>query len=273
MFSSETAVGMLATTGALAWLTVIAALLAAVILLWFLIGKPSLTGPVKGLLFLGFGALPISAAMASNAASMGHMKTRQFCGSCHVMVPFTDDAASFKSDTLASRHSRNSAFGEASCYTCHRDYGMFGEVFTKIGGLQHVWHYYGEFKDLTVEEAIPKIDLYKPFTNENCMQCHSTHGKHWLGIKAHAGAVELVRANEVSCASVSCHGKPHPSSEVQFDPRVDALMKTPVTADAEDGGATTSADRKHREDESSEVDDDRDVDESDDSHEGGEHAH
>jgi cytochrome c-type protein NapC len=207
----------------LAWSAVGMASAAAIILLWYLFRRPPLGGMVKGLLLLGFGVLPLGAAMASNAVGFQHMKHRVFCGSCHVMEPFTEDAADPRSLTLASRHSRNAAFGDESCYTCHQDYGMFGTVATKVGGLRHVWEYYTGFDDLTIEEALPLIEIYEPFPNASCIHCHSTEGPLWLGVDEHSAVLEEVRSGETSCASASCHGPPHPTPETYAGPRTSSL--------------------------------------------------
>lgn len=199
------------------WSALAAAIAAAIILGWYLWKKPLLFGPTKGLLFLGFGVLPIGVAISVNVASLVHMQHRVFCGSCHVMEPFTDDAANPESTTLASRHSRNASFGETSCYQCHQDYGMFGTIVTKIGGMRHVWYYYTEYQYYTVEEARPKIHINTPFPNSSCMHCHSTDVPIWREVDEHAAALEDVRSGEVSCASVPCHGPPHPPAPGRDD--------------------------------------------------------
>ncbi len=194
----------------LGWASLTAAVAAAAILVWYLVKRPPVYGPTKSLLLLGIGVLPIGVALTSNLASMQHMQQREFCGSCHVMLPFTRDAADPTSMTLAARHSRNASFGEQSCYTCHEDYGMFGTVVTKIGGLEHVWFYYTEYQFLTIDEALPRIQIYEPFPNSSCIQCHSTDVPVWNKVNEHAAALDDLRSGTISCASAPCHGPPHP---------------------------------------------------------------
>jgi nitrate/TMAO reductase-like tetraheme cytochrome c subunit len=186
--------------------------LAAAILIWFLIRRPALVWATKLLLLLGLGAFPLATAATGNLAGFQQTKTRSFCGGCHVMEPFTGDAADPSSPTLAARHSRNRSFGEDSCYACHADYGMFGAVTTKLNGLRHVYEYYTDYRALSLEEALPRIHLYQPYPNRNCMQCHSTRVPSWLAIADHAALDAEVRSGELSCASAGCHGPIHPSA-------------------------------------------------------------
>jgi cytochrome c-type protein NapC len=196
------------------WLTGFAlglAAAAAAILIWYLIRRPrTRTFQIQMLLALGFGALPVSAAVVGNAAGYQHSSHRAFCASCHVMEPYTADAANVESRTLASRHSRNSETGDASCYFCHRDYGMYSTVATKIGGLGHVWAYYTEWKDVPAAEALETIELYRPFSNVACERCHSMQIPGWRAIDEHVSMRDELAAGTVMCASGGCHGPAHP---------------------------------------------------------------
>jgi cytochrome c-type protein NapC len=186
--------------------------LAAVILLGYLVRRPVLSGAVKVWLLLGLGVLPISAAVAGNVQGYEASKKRSFCGSCHVMIPQVSDAEDPTSPSLASRHARNHLFGEENCYVCHADYGMFGTITTKLGGMKHVWMYYTQYRTTPIEDANETIALYEPFPNENCMQCHSTQLNLWQRVPDHRAALADVRAERVSCASAGCHGTAHPST-------------------------------------------------------------
>lgn len=187
------------------------AVFAAVILVGYLVFRPPLTGHVKGWLLLGLGVFPIGAAMSGNVQGYEATKQRSFCASCHVMKPWTSDSDNLLSTSLSSRHGRNKLFGAQNCYTCHEDYGMFGTVLTKVDGLNHVWKYYTEYRNVSVEDAEKKIRLYKPFPNNACMQCHSTTVTLWNGVPYHAVAADDLRANKLSCARGGCHGFAHPN--------------------------------------------------------------
>jgi nitrate/TMAO reductase-like tetraheme cytochrome c subunit len=207
---SEAVIGM---HPAIASAAIVCAILSAGILIWFLLRRPALTGQVKFLLLLGFGVLPIGSAATGNIAGFEHTKHRRFCGSCHVMEPYRSDAENLNSGSLASAHARNEEFGTDNCYECHKDYGAFSTVMTKLGGMRHVYEYYTHYYKVDVATAVAEIELYKPFANVSCMRCHSTHGNVWLTVGDHRSIVERVRSGEVSCVSEGCHGPAHPFSK------------------------------------------------------------
>lgn len=194
-------------------IAVACAVAAAAILLWYLIVRPKLSPAVKIVLFFGLGVFPAGLSMTGNIVDFEHTATREFCSGCHVMHPWTDDVADPDSKTLAAMHSRNPNFGGNSCYACHSNYGMFGTVATKIGGMKHTWMYYTEYRNYSIEEAVPKIHIYKPFPNSTCMQCHSTTLPGYMDIPDHASALDRVRDGSLSCASAGCHGPAHPFSK------------------------------------------------------------
>ena len=101
---------------------VVAAAISAVIIGWYLVKRPPLGRFTKVLLLFGLGVMPIGVALTGNVAGFEYTLKREFCSSCHVMLPYTEDAADPKSNSLAAIHSRNSSFGGESCYTCHADY-------------------------------------------------------------------------------------------------------------------------------------------------------
>jgi nitrate/TMAO reductase-like tetraheme cytochrome c subunit len=186
---------------------------AAVLAVWFLIRRPALTRATKLVLLAAIGVLPLATAGTGNLAGYEATKARRFCGSCHVMTPYQRDSEDPRSTTLASRHARNALFGEENCYACHADYGMFGTVVTKLGGMRHVYEYTLHYRNMSLEEARATIHIRTPFQNATCMHCHSTEGPSWNAIKDHASLVHRVRAGTVSCASVGCHGPAHPFSK------------------------------------------------------------
>jgi cytochrome c-type protein NapC len=190
------------------------AALAAALLLWFLIARPPLTRATKVMLLLGIGVLPLGTAATGNIAGYHATQTRQFCSSCHVMTPFGDDSSNPSSTSLAARHGRNAQFGGENCYTCHADYGMFGTITTKLGGMRHVYEYALNFHQLTLEQALPKIHIRQPFDNATCIRCHSTEAPGWRRIGDHKSLLDRVRGGEVSCASNGCHGPAHPFAQV-----------------------------------------------------------
>lgn len=190
------------------------ALLSAIVLVWFLFRRPALNRMTKLVLLFGIGILPIATATTGNIAGFHATKTVEFCtNGCHVMHPYGNDVEDPMSMGLASRHSRNDSFGKESCYACHADYGMFGTVTTKMGGMRHLYEYLTHYHDMPLAESLVKIELVRPFKNEACTRCHSTRGTLWNIVPDHASSLADVKANKVSCASEGCHGFAHPFSK------------------------------------------------------------
>lgn len=195
----------------LALVALVCAALAATILVLYLVFRPRLSGVTKLWLLLGLGVFPIMTAGAGNIQGFEATKTREFCSSCHLMTLHTSDSDDLASKTLSARHARNELFGSENCYVCHADYGMYGTVVTKMGGMMHVYNYYlGGYGAMSIEDAKKTIRLNQAYPNTNCMQCHSTMGALWMGQPDHKASLEDVRAGRVSCASAGCHGVAHP---------------------------------------------------------------
>ena len=181
--------------------------------------RPPLTHAVKLWLLLGLGVLPIATATTGNIQGFETTEERSFCGSCHVMSRHQQDSEDPHSNSLAARHARNPMFGSENCYTCHANYGMYGTVLTKMGGMRHVWLYYTEYRTIPLDEALPTIHLREPYPNDNCMQCHSTRDAIWSKVPDHASSLDDVRSGQISCASGGCHGYAHPFAQPPERPR------------------------------------------------------
>ena len=178
------------------------AAIAAVMLIGYLVMRPPLGPAVRLWLLAAIGVFPLGAAITGNVAGFEMTKQRTFCGSCHVMEPYTRDAADRQRDGLAAMHSRNRSFGDESCYVCHRSYGLFGTVTTKLGGLRHVWAYYaGGWNE--------PLQLYAPFSNGNCTYCHSTTLAGFFEEPEHAAMEHELKADTASCVASGCHGPVH----------------------------------------------------------------
>jgi cytochrome c-type protein NapC len=199
-------------------LALVCALASAIILIGYLVVRPQLGHATKVWLAFGLGVFPLGTASAGNIQGFEATKKRAFCGSCHVMVPHASDSDDAASLSLSSRHARNKLFGEENCYACHADYGMYGTIVTKLGGMRHVWLYYTQYSDVTIEDAKKTIVLRKPYPNDNCMQCHSTRLDVWNRQPDHKASLDDVRAGRVGCASVGCHGYAHPNFRPTYSP-------------------------------------------------------
>jgi nitrate/TMAO reductase-like tetraheme cytochrome c subunit len=198
-------------TSPLAVLELACAALATVLLVAYLVFRPPLVRTTKVWLLLGLGVFPIGAAFSGNVEGFEATKERRFCGSCHVMALHRADSEARTSVSLAARHARNAMFGKENCYACHADYGMFGTIVTKAGGMRHVWLYLTEYRNTPIDEAKKTIRLREPAKmNGNCIHCHSTEVTLWQKVPDHRASLEDVRAGRLSCASEGCHGLAHP---------------------------------------------------------------
>ena len=179
--------------------------LSAALILGFLIRAPQITGAVKLVLLFALFVLPTAAAMLGNASNLETTKTVTFCGKCHVMTSYVNNAHDKNALNLAALHGRLPAYHEEACYNCHSDYGMFGGVTTKLGGMRHVWDFYTN--DWTKPGHEPPA-LYKPYDTRRCLECHAPLRQGApLEHRVHAAKIE---DHSVSCAAKGCHGPPHP---------------------------------------------------------------
>jgi hypothetical protein len=195
----------------LAVIELVCAALSAVILIGYLVARPALVRATKVALFFGLGVFPIGAAFAGNVHGFEETKERSFCGSCHTMALHAADSDDPKSEALAAQHARNKMFGSENCYMCHANYGMFGTIVTKAGGLRHVWMYLTEYRRKSLEDDKKVIRLREPAEmNGNCMQCHSSREALWLKVPDHRATLDDTRAGRLGCASAGCHGLAHP---------------------------------------------------------------
>jgi cytochrome c nitrite reductase small subunit len=187
------------------------AALSAAILVGYLVLRPPLLRATKIALLFGLGVFPIGAAFAGNVQGFEATKEREFCGSCHVMALHRADSDDVASGSLASRHARNAMFGSENCYVCHANYGMFGTVLTKAGGMRHVWLYLTEYRNTPIEEDKKTVHLLEPaMMNGNCMECHSTADPLWRDVPDHLATLDDTRGGRIGCASSGCHGLAHP---------------------------------------------------------------
>lgn len=200
--------------GLLGWVAIGCAALAALIAVTFLARRPALDGVWKVWLLLGLGIFPILSAGAANVSGFQATQSRAFCGSCHVMQPHANDSNDRASKSLASIHGRNASFGHDNCYTCHKDYGMYGYVLTKMGGMRHVALYVTEYRSMPLEISKHDIRIRSPLPNASCMSCHTTEAPRWQTIGDHASSLDAVRQGRVSCASPGCHGFAHPVTKL-----------------------------------------------------------
>jgi nitrate/TMAO reductase-like tetraheme cytochrome c subunit len=159
----------------------------------------------KWLLFLGICLLPAPVMFLSTAVGLEQSKNVQFCMSCHVMKPFTDDLTNPASKTLAAIHFKNRYIQREQCYRCHTDYGILGTMDAKMQGLGHIW------KEGTGSYTLP-IKMTKPYNFGICLDCHADSAK-FNKQPAHDGVLKEFAAGKANC--LECHDSPHPPRETR----------------------------------------------------------
>jgi nitrate/TMAO reductase-like tetraheme cytochrome c subunit len=159
----------------------------------------------KWLLFLGICLFPAPVMFLSTAVGLEQSKNVQFCMSCHVMKPFTDDLMNPASKTLAAIHFKNRYIQREQCYRCHTDYGILGTMDAKMQGLGHIW------KAGTGSYTLP-IKMTKPYNFGICLDCHADSAK-FNKQPAHDGVLKEFAAGKANC--LECHDSPHPPPETR----------------------------------------------------------
>jgi cytochrome c-type protein NapC len=190
-----------------------------VVLLVMLVVRPSITQSRAGkvLAFLAIFLLPLMAGSGGAAAHMEKSKETKFCLSCHVMEDYGKSLHVDDPNYLAANHYLNHRVpADSACYTCHTDYGMYGDVKSKFRGLRHVYIQY-------FSTPPNPIKLYSPYNNRECLHCHEGARSFEEGAihNADPDTLPQIKANKLSCMSSGCHDTVHNVShlkEVKFWP-------------------------------------------------------
>lgn len=188
---------------------VLIAFAAAAFAVFLWVRLPQLTAGRRGrwLLLVALFAMPLLLVPIGLAASLHGSKERKFCTSCHEMRVYETSLAIDDPEYLPAVHVQNHLVpAETACYTCHTDYTMYGDVEAKLNGMKHVWVH--TFGDVPADGA---IELYKPYPNDNCLQCHRGSRRfEKKGAHNRDGVtIEALYANEKSCVGKGCHDKIH----------------------------------------------------------------
>ncbi len=173
-------------------------------------GAGALEGRTAGrlVLLVGLVALPLLLSAGNMSYGVIESSSTRFCLSCHEMQRHGKSLFADNKQALAAVHYQNRLVDrETVCYSCHKDYAMFGDVTAKMNGLRHVWAHY-------VAGVPEKIELYKPYPNSNCLHCHDDARKFIDGV-AHRPILPALQAGTTSC--LSCHRIAHDMAKVDAD--------------------------------------------------------
>lgn len=190
---------------AVALLTIAVALVAALVL-FFTIDKLPRSRGGWIVVILIVCALPLLATGGGTTHAVQSSSTTEFCLECHEMGDYGRSLFIDDPRVLPAVHYQNRLIDrDQTCYACHTDYAMFGDIKAKVNGLMHVYvHYLGEVPE--------QIELYQPYPNYNCLHCHED-ARRFVASPAHANDLERMRSGEVSC--LTCHGQGHALEQVE----------------------------------------------------------
>jgi cytochrome c-type protein NapC len=151
-------------------------------------------------LLIGVVIIPLLLMAGGLSHGVTESSRTRFCLSCHEMQNhgkslFVDDR-----HALAAVHYQNRFVDrETVCYSCHKDYALFGDLRAKLNGLRHVWVHY-------TRGAPETLALYRPYPSSNCLHCHED-ARRFLEAAPHKPVMEAITSGATSC--LACHGPAH----------------------------------------------------------------
>jgi cytochrome c-type protein NapC len=170
-------------------------------------GAPLLASQRWGRLVMlgGLLVLPLLISAANLHAGVTESSQTHFCLSCHEMQRHGMSLFADNRQALAAVHYQNRLIDrDQTCYSCHKDYAMFGDVKAKLNGLRHVWVHY--------TQPIPaKLALYQPYKSANCLHCHDD-ARRFAEAPAHKPILSALYSGETSC--LGCHRVAHDMDKV-----------------------------------------------------------
>lgn len=144
--------------------------------------------------------IPVALSGGGVLAGVKRSSETDFCISCHEMQPYGRSLFVDNPSSLAAVHYQKRLITrDQTCYACHTDYAMFGDVKAKMNGLKHVWVHY-------VTGVPEKIELYQPYPNYNCLHCHDD-ARGYLEVLDHQENKAALASGKTSC--LSCHDVGH----------------------------------------------------------------
>ena len=186
-----------------AWIVIVLSIVSIALIMILLAKDPkNMSVPTgKWLLLIVFFILSPTAYLLNFSVAIEDSKKVDFCNSCHVMHGYVNDLKNPDSEYLASAHYQSRWIANDQCFTCHSDYGLFGNMKAKMTGIRHVWAYYTGYET--------PIKLYTTYNNKICLRCHAPT----LAFQeedTHIEYAEDILSSKTSCIGLDCHVRPHP---------------------------------------------------------------
>lgn len=192
------------------WLAIVA--LVTITLTVLLVRRPQFCSVVTGriLAFITLFVLPLAITLFGFTTHLSFATSTEFCLGCHAMEDYGKSLYIDDPSYLPASHYQNNRIPrDHACYSCHTTYTFFGDVKSKIRGIQHLYHhYFGELPE--------QLALYEPYHNRECLHCHRG-ARTFEENPIHQEMRTELAADEMSC--ITCHDMIH---------NVAALQKLPV---------------------------------------------
>lgn len=160
-------------------------------------------------MMIGFLVLSPLAYVVNAGLAITDAKPVAFCNSCHVMEAYVADLHDPDSEHLAAQHYQFRWIAENQCYTCHSDYGLFGDFQAKIAGLRHVWHN-------TIGDYEVPLKIRGTYNNQRCLFCHGPV-RSYREVPEHEKNAARIATSEMSCIGGNCHVSPHPKAAAKAE--------------------------------------------------------
>jgi cytochrome c-type protein NapC len=195
------------TTGMLPTQLIIALFAGILVVVLLLVGARALAAHTAGrvALLLGLVVLPLLLSAGNFSFGVAESSTTRFCLSCHEMERYGRSLFADNRQALSAVHYQNRLVDrDTTCYGCHKDYALFGDVKAKLNGLRHVWAHY-------VTGVPEKIALYRPYPSSNCLHCHDD-GRRFIEAAPHQAILNNLYDGSTSC--LSCHRVAHDMAKV-----------------------------------------------------------
>lgn len=144
--------------------------------------------------------LPLGVSAGGALVGVTRSSRTNFCVDCHEMQAYGQSLFVNNPEALSAVHYQKRLISrDSTCFACHTDYAMFGDVKAKLNGLKHVWVHY-------VSGPPEKLELYQPYPNHNCLHCHDD-ARSFLEVPDHLDEMPALRENKKSC--LECHEVGH----------------------------------------------------------------
>ncbi|MDZ4696141.1 MAG: NapC/NirT family cytochrome c [Deltaproteobacteria bacterium] len=174
--------------------------LALAVLAWIWVPRFALSHSGRWLVLISVAILPVGISAAGLTVQLRTSSQTTFCLSCHPMQEYGRTLFVDNRKALAAVHyQERSIERDKTCFACHTDYAMFGNMKAKLNGLRHVWVQY-------VGKVPEKLALYQPYPNHNCLHCHED-ARGYVENPVHKPFFAELSANTRSC--LQCHNVAH----------------------------------------------------------------